>query len=302
MKQRTDCPICSSPGELIFSLPYSDFESGPYFRLHTMKELLEGKEYQIFSCPVCTTLFQSWVLEHQELQSWYSGSSGVSGIKDEIENYKLHWFAHIAEEILIVRQLQKAKSPKILDFGCNWGKFASMALAFGCEVYGVEVNPVASDFCENRGIQMLNPDALPDEEFDFINVSEVLEHLSDPLGTMQSLARAIKPGGHMKVSTPGNKRLPGTLIKAQKGGYQSSLSMETLDSLAPLEHVNLFTNYSLKLLAQRAGLETARLPFPVLLGAGLLWNIPRQIERNIRVPIKRWRCTGTNIWFKKSDN
>src|SRR6185369_17118136 len=107
--------------------------------------------------------------------------------REEIRRQKLHWFAHMTEEILVMRQILGARTPVVLDFGCNWGKWASMALAHGCEVYGVDVNRDASAFCAARGIRMISREQMREVRFDFINVDQVLEHLSDPLGVAREL-------------------------------------------------------------------------------------------------------------------
>ena len=67
----------------------------------------------------------------------------------------------------------------------------------------------------------------------------------------------------------------------------------------PLEHVNLFSARALKLLGHKAGLRHYRLPLLKCLGAAQLWNMPRQFNRNLIVPFKNWRGTGTYRWFQK---
>jgi hypothetical protein len=174
-----------------------------------------------------------------------------------------------------------------------------MALAHGCDVYAVEVNPTAADFCRRRGIKIVTRDELKDLRFDFINVDQVMEHLTDPLGVARLLAGLLQPWGMMKWSTPNNPELPRLLRAAQASGDESVLNPKTIDSLAPLEHVNLFSNESLKFLGRQVGLEPVRLPFWKWMGAGQIWNLPRQLNRNLIVPLKRFRMKGTYLWFKR---
>ena len=77
------------------------------------------------------------------------------------------------------------------------------------------------------------------------------------------------------------------------------LAAETIDSLYPLEHVNLFNHASLRLLGERVGLRPVRLPFFKWMGAGQLWNLPRQFNRNLTTPWKRWRGRGPYVWLEK---
>ena len=261
--------------------------------------LVADKAFEIRHCAASRLYFQTWVMEDRELTAWYSPPAGHEFFMNEIAKQKLHWFAHMTEEILVFLQLCPERVPKVLDFGCNWGKWASMALAHGCDVYAVEVNRAAAEFCSRRGIKMIDFDELQNVRFDFINVDQVMEHLSDPLPVAQRLAASLNPGGFLKMSTPDNVRLPQLLTAAQRNGDNRVLDARTLDSLAPLEHVNLFTRAALEALGQKAGLRTFRPPLITWLGAGQLWNIPRQLNRNFVTPFKRWLGRGTYVWFQK---
>jgi SAM-dependent methyltransferase len=224
----------------------------------------------------------------------------ASVIEKEIETQKLHWFAHMAEEILVLRQMIPAGRPKVLDFGCNWGKWASMALAFGCDVDAVEVNSVTAEFCSSRGIKVIDPETLEDNHYDFINVDQVLEHIADPLDVARKLADKLAPGGFMKWSTPQNEKLPGALLRAADVMDGTILQSANIDALEPLFHINLFTNKALRELGRKAGMEVVSQPLLTWLGAGQMWNLPRQIGRNLSVPRKRWLGQGTYLWFSRT--
>ncbi len=301
MIQRLTSPITGETAPVIYSRPYRLAELQRMIARGNLPALVAGKDYEIRHCPSSGLFFQTWVMEEGELGHWYSSPAGSEGFRNEIAQQKLHWFAHMTEEILVFRQLCPERFPAVLDFGCNWGKWASMALAHGCDVSAVEVNPAAAAFCSGRGIQILGFDQLQSRRFDFINVDQVMEHLSEPLAVAQKLAGCLKPGGFLKMSTPDNPRLPRTLISSQRTGDHRVLDAKTLDSLAPLEHVNLFHRAALEALGERAGLRAVRLPLVRWLGAGQLWNIPRQLNRNLVTPFKRWLGRGTYVWFQKAN-
>ncbi|MBI3881376.1 MAG: class I SAM-dependent methyltransferase [Verrucomicrobia bacterium] len=302
MIERTRCPISGEPGEVIFSRPYSLPALHAFAGRAGVAEKLTGKSYEVRFCPASGLHFQTWVMDETELAGLYSPPVDEFFFLGEIGTQKLHWFAHMTEEILVMRQMVAGKIPVVLDFGCNWGKWASMALAHGCEVYGVDVNRDAAAFCAARGIKMISFEQMRAMRFDFINVDQVMEHLSDPLGVAQALAGALKPGGFMKLGTPDNPRLPRLLRAAQASGDRAVLDVKTIDSLAPLEHVNLFNHAALRLLGERVGLRAVRLPFFKWMGAGQLWNLPRQFNRNLTTPWKRWRMRGPYLWLQKSSH
>jgi SAM-dependent methyltransferase len=299
MIRRDKCPICAGPADVIFSRPYQHPALLSMVERYGQGALVREKPYEIRGCAACDLYFQTWVLEATESADWYRRGDGMGSFLEQIARQKLHAFAHQTEEILVLRQLCAAERPVVLDYGCNWGKWASVALAHGCAVYGVEVNPHAAAFCAGRGIRMIDADQTRELQFDFINADQVVEHLSDPVAVGQGLARRLKPNGFLKVSTPGNARLPWLLAAAQRADDDTVLDPQTLDSLYPLEHVNLFSNRSLRGLGAKAGLLGVRLPLLKWFGAGQLWNLPRQLNRNLTVPFRRWLGRGTYLWFQK---
>ena len=299
MLQRLKCPICEETSEVIFSRAYSRPEFQPLVERAGMAKAVEGKPYEIRRCAPCELHFQTWAMEDRELAGWYSPPAGPETFLAEISKQKLHWFAHMTEESLVLRQVCPSPLPRVLDFGCNWGKWASMALAHGCEVFAVEVNRDAAAFCASRGIRIVALQELQDLRFDFINVDQVMEHLTAPLQIAKVLSAALRPGGLMKFSTPDNPALGSRLAQAERAGTNDVLDLRTLDALLPFEHVNLYNHRSLRRLGEAAGLRAYPLPFFKWLGAGQLWNIPRQLNRNVVVPFKRRSGKTTYQWFQK---
>jgi SAM-dependent methyltransferase len=302
MIQRLNCPVTGADATAVFARPYSLPELRSYTERLGLTAQLAGKPFEIRYCAKSGVHFQTWVMDENELAGLYSPPADQQFFREEIGKQKLHWFAHMTEEILVVRQMVAARTPVVLDFGCNWGKWASMALAYGCDVYGVDVNRDAAAFCSARGIKMISANELGHARFDFINVDQVLEHLSDPLGVARLLANALKPGGYLKLGTPDDPKLPRLLRAAQTSGSNALLDPGTLDALFPLVHVNLFTNDSLRLLGRCVGLHPVQLPLFKWMGAGQLWNMPRQFNRNIVVPIKRWLQKGPYLWLAKNQD
>jgi SAM-dependent methyltransferase len=300
MMERAQCPICGQPAEVIFSRPYQLPKLQTLIAGSPLAGSLSDKPYEVRYCSATDLYFQTWVMEEKELAGWYSPPVGDDFFMEEIGKQKLHWFGHMVTEILVFRQLCPEKVPVVLDFGCNWGKWASAALALGCEVFGVDVNQAAAGFCARRGVKIVSQEQLSQLRFDFINVDQVIEHLSEPLSVVRQLAGCLKPDGYIKLSTPGNPRLPGILRASQRSGDDAVLNARTLDSLLPLEHVNLFSRRSLVRLGELLDLQEHRQPLMKWLGAGQLWNIPRQFNMNLVVPFKRRRGHGTYIWLRRS--
>ncbi|GEM_PF-488481 len=64
------------------------------------------------------------------------------------------------------------------------------------------------------------------DRFDSIVVSELLEHLEDPLKALKSLIKALKPGGHILVNMPANSPAPDHLYLIDKPHEMTDLMKE----------------------------------------------------------------------------
>lgn len=294
---RQECPICSRTAPVILRLPYADPRFEALLNNKPALSRIEDKAYELRECAECDLLFQTWMLVGADAELIYT-SDRLDDNPASIGKQPLHALAHNAEEVLVVRQVFPKRIPRVLDYGCGWGKFASMALAYGCDVYGYEVNTGFAQFCASRGIKMIGRDEIAHHEFDFINVDQVLEHVADPRETLQMLANSLARDGLIKISVPGSPTLR-KIIADSHGNPDPVVRKSCIKPLFPLIHVNLFSPRSLRALATSVGMEPYRPPFFTWLGAGQMWNMPRQLNRNLVVPFKRFFQRGTYLWLRK---
>ncbi len=94
---------------------------------------------------------------------------------------------------------------RVLDFGSGSGEFLTAARARGATVTGVEPGLSYAAFARAEyGARVLDRlDALaPDEAFDVVTVHHVLEHLRDPVDTLERLAGRLAPGGVLYAAVP----------------------------------------------------------------------------------------------------
>lgn len=97
------------------------------------------------------------------------------------------------------------KGKKILDLGCGRGDFLLECSKRGLDVIGLDVNPKYIKICEeklkenNFKVNIVDGRGekipFPDETFDFINCSEVLEHTDSPLKVLEECYRVLKKDG-----------------------------------------------------------------------------------------------------------
>jgi SAM-dependent methyltransferase len=93
----------------------------------------------------------------------------------------------------------------LLDVGAYTGVFVEIAVRHGWDAWGVEPSRWAVGRARARGLQMvqgtLETAELPEATFDVVTVWDVIEHLTDPRGTLEQAHRLLKPGGLLVVHT-----------------------------------------------------------------------------------------------------
>jgi SAM-dependent methyltransferase len=134
-----------------------------------------------------------------------------------------------------------------LEIGFGNGEVLDRLQSYGWEVEGVETDPVAVENARKRGLNVRLGDLIeqnyPDESFDAIVSSHVIEHVADPLRFLVECYRILRPEGRLVFYTP----------NANSWGHR--LYKEHWRGLEPPRHLFLFTISSLTALARKAGFK-----------------------------------------------
>ncbi len=103
---------------------------------------------------------------------------------------------------------------RLLDYGCGNGLFVGRVVARCEECHAVDVDPASvAEAAKIKGVRasVLQPQTgsaggcrLPfdDAFFDTVIIIEVIEHVPDERAILRELARVLKPGGKMLLTTP----------------------------------------------------------------------------------------------------
>jgi SAM-dependent methyltransferase len=140
---------------------------------------------------------------------------------------------------------------RLLDLGCWVGFLLAEARDRGWQVVGVEPSEFAAGYARDQhGLEILEQDLLsadlPAAAFDAIVLGDVIEHLTDPLATLEHIATLLTPGGVLYLTVPDS----GSRLARALGRHWWSVIPT---------HLQYFSRHSLALLLRRAGYEPLEL-------------------------------------------
>ena len=177
------------------------------------------------------------------------------------------------------------EAASVLDVGCGTGTYLTVPLAHrfpatrfvgadadrGTLAFARERYPLPNlDFCEPEEL-------IPDERFDVVIASEVLEHVEDPLAFLSSMRRYLKPTGRLVLTVPNGfgvfaiaEGVDALLVLTRAYGFLSDLkrrwskrmapdspsaepSSSGADTLAVSPHLNFFSYRELTSIVDDAG-------------------------------------------------
>jgi len=134
---------------------------------------------------------------------------------------------------------------RVLDVGAGTGDQVAELIRLGYDAIGLEPNPQAVAIARDRGrpIRQGTAEAPPfeDSSFDTVILSQVVEHLVDPIAALASLRRLVRPGGRLIVLTPNVHGVPRRLFGSEWAHWH------------PPYHVHLFGRGQLRRAISQAG-------------------------------------------------
>ena len=149
---------------------------------------------------------------------------------------------------------------RVLDVGCSYGNTLAF---FGPGSVGVYNMHEQVEFCRALGLEAVELDVdeslaeLPDAGFDFIWVSDILEHLDAPRLLLRRLAPKLRPGGRLLVymtSLPRNRVVRGLLRRRGPVAFDART------------HYYQFTRETAEFIIERAGYRVTDVAVPLLDG------------------------------------
>ncbi len=172
--------------------------------------------------------------------------------------------------------LPVAPRQQLLEVGCGNGKMLKRMQELGWEVQGIDIGPEAVVMAKDKGLKVIRGELsnqhFPDDHFDAVVMSHVIEHVLNPIDLMRECHRILKPGGKLVLITPNSK------------GWGHFLYAEAWFHLDPPRHVQIFSPSTLHSLAQEGDFTTRRVFTTVRNANGAFlasWSIYRSGEYNM---------------------
>lgn len=212
-------------------------------------------------------------------QQYYSKSY----TNDSTEYINKEWVKIVKSKLAISFDPDK----KILDVACG---ISTLGKEFGNQVYGLDLNPEAVRLAQKNGINAKVGDVekkwdYPDEYFDVVIASHIIEHVVNPDHLILEAKRVLKKNGLFIVATP-NLAAWFNRILLLLGFQPFFTEVSTIDKTlglkftrrltflrSPLGHLRLFTLGSLRdilelnkfKIVKTSGAEFLSFPPPLLL-------------------------------------
>ncbi|MFK5970182.1 MAG: class I SAM-dependent methyltransferase [Candidatus Marithrix sp.] len=220
---------------------------------------IENKKWLFARCEDCNQMFHRYVLSPKwnkiRFTSWMSQEAiekfeASTNMPENRFNKTVSHVQHVLRLEKMTRDIRGKAPVRLLDFGCGWGGFLNTADHFGFVGYGIDrsfdrrkLGQHASIF---QNINELINETEPNISFHAISLFEVLEHLDDPLTTLQSLSKLMVTGGILILETP------------DCTGCTSVTDMSSYRKIHPLDHINAFTSDTIISIAGRAGFSVIK--------------------------------------------
>jgi SAM-dependent methyltransferase len=184
----TACPACGASNGVAVGEPSAAVEATVGGRLFLQPA------FAIACCPACGLYFKSQTLSAGALDDYYRRLD--AGIFDVEGNFPT--------DLALRRTLDRLpEGSRVLDFGCSTGRLVGeLAKRHAC--YGVEVNERAAEIARARGIRIVTQEVLRsggEENFDAIILTDVYEHLLQPLDLLVTLVNVLKQNGMLAIVT-----------------------------------------------------------------------------------------------------
>ena len=127
----------------------------------------------------------------------------------------------------------EAGGNRVLDVSCRNGEVMTALAARGFEVRGTRFErglPPIEGMPIDEGVDLTRGLPYPNESFDLVVLTEVIEHLENHRVALGEVARVLRPGGRLILTTPNIMRLDSRLGFMLSGMHKAKRRQMALDT------------------------------------------------------------------------
>ncbi len=221
------------------------------------EERVREDPFRVVRCTACGLCYVTPRLSDDDLMEVYAADywdsdspkeRGYADYRGQEQNYR-KTFEKRAELV----DAHTSGPGRALDIGCAAGFFLEVLIDRGWEVMGVEPSAEIAEHGRRRlgadrvHIGDLESAELEPASFDLVTLWDVVEHLTDPVATLQAAAALLAPGGILILETQNIDSRFARLLGSRWHHFKH------------LEHLYHFTPATVAALLDRAGLRVTRL-------------------------------------------
>ena len=225
-----------------------------------------GMKFNIYACDTCETSFSIPRADTSKIyNAIYSNGEKVPGYNrywsymKEVQQQEnpLQFLANSEEAFWGIKKGLEAlvpdkKTTKILELGSGLGYLTYALTKEGYNIEGLDISSEAvaqanKTFGDYYVCADVHKYALEKPEaYDIVILTEVIEHIEEPIAFMESIKKLLRKDGHMIVTTPNKTLIPSDIV---------------WDTEAPPVHHWWFSENSMQYMAKTLHLETEFIDF-----------------------------------------
>ena len=195
-------------------------------------------------CKSCEMIYLNPVFTDESLTTFYQENhTGQSEMVDD----DLEFYSAIYSKGLDLVRKSNPTIKNILDYGCSGGFFLDVASNTGIDnCFGMELNKIEADISKAKGYTIHNgllQDNPFTDEFDLITLWDVFEHIKDGKSYLNAFREILSDNGLVFLQVPNAMSLAARIMQEHCNVYDG------------LEHVNLYSPQTLKLIAEKSGFK-----------------------------------------------
>ena len=206
--------------------------------------------------------------EHLSAKNPYQQYYSKSYVGESADRINKKWIETVSNKL----EIPFSPNKKVLDIACG---ISTLGKTFSDDVYGFDINPEAVEAAQKNGVEARLGDVekkwdYPDNYFDIVIASHIIEHVVNPDHLILEAKRVLKKNGILIVATP-NLAAWFNRILLLLGFQPFFTEVSTLDKTlglkftrkftslkSPLGHLRLFTHGSLKDILELHGFEITK--------------------------------------------